>query len=220
HKQNDSDPSTDLACYTNTTATSASFVGQYAHVYSFRTMARDRAGNFDPTPAVNDTWTLIDVINPFVTDTRPIGADTNTTPWIRITFSEGMDQASVEQAFSITPAIDGSFQWSPDSRTVTFVPTRELQSGTTYAVVVDSRARDLAGKSLLQSKPFQFATPRRLLGHFWWILLPVAAAALAGALFFLVRRRSQTGSKPSPAAQTAKENEAIVEDVFLLNHKD
>ena len=58
------------------------------------------------------------------------------------------------------------------------------------------------------------------LGQFWWILLLVAAAAIAGALFFLVRRRSQTGSKPSPAAPTAKESEAIVEDVFLLNHKD
>src|SRR5439155_477433 len=33
-------------------------------------------------------------------------------------------------------------------------------------------------------------------------------------------RRAQTGSKPSPAAPTAKESEAIVEDVFLLNHKD
>src|SRR5439155_584522 len=75
--QDDSGPWTDLAGYTNTTATSASFVGQGAHVYAFRTMARDRAGNVEPTPAVNDTWTLIDVINPFVTDTRPIGADTN-----------------------------------------------------------------------------------------------------------------------------------------------
>src|SRR5436309_824965 len=159
--QDDSGPWTDLAGYTNTTATSASFVGQGAHVYAFRTMARDRAGNVEPTPAVNDTWTLIDVINPFVTDTRPIGADTNTTPWIRITFSEAMDQASVEQAFSITPPIDGSFQWSPDSRTVTFVPTRELQSGTTYAVVVDSRARDLAGNSMVQSKTLQFATAPR-----------------------------------------------------------
>ena len=217
--QDDSGPWTDLAGYTNTTATSASFVGQGAHVYAFRTMARDRAGNVEPTPAGNDTWTLVDVITPFVTDTRPIGADTNTTPWIRITFSEGMDQASVEQAFSITPAIDGSFQWSPDSRTVTFVPTRELQSGMTYFVVIDSSARDLAGNSMVQSKTFQFATAPNLLGQFWWILLLVAAA-IAGALFFLVRRRSQTGSKPSPAAPTAKESEAIVEDVFLLNHKD
>src|SRR5439155_426387 len=162
---------------------------------------------------------MADVVEAVVTDTRPIGADTKTTPWIRITFSEGMDQASVEQAFSITPAIDGSFQWSPDSRTVTFVPTRELQSGMTYFVVIDSSARDLAGNSMVQSKTFQFATAPNLLGQFWWILLLVAAA-IAGALFFLVRRRSQTGSKPSPAAPTAKESEAIVEDVFLLNHKD
>src|SRR5437899_1554779 len=58
-----------------------------------------------------------------------------------------------------------------------------------------------------------------LVGQGRWIRLRVAAA-IAGALFFGVRRRSQAGSKPSPAAQTAKESEAIVEDVFLLNHKD
>src|SRR5207245_9113983 len=123
------------------------------------------------------------------------------------------------EVLHVRPSIDGCFQWSPDSRTVTFLSTRELQSGMTYFVVVDSSARDLAGNSMVQSKTFQFTTAPSLLGQFWWILLLVAAA-IAGALFFLVRRRSQTGSKPSPAAQTAKESEAIVEDVVLLNHKD
>src|SRR5207244_13531452 len=143
---------TDIATYTNltlfgagwtnwlvgTTATSATFTASGQGAIAFRSIATDRAGNVEPAPAGNDTWTMIDITPPSVTDVRPVGADTNTTPWIRITFTEAMDRASVEQAFAISPAFDGSFQWSADSRSVTFVPTRELQSGTMYFVVVDT----------------------------------------------------------------------------------
>src|SRR3989454_539109 len=213
-------PWTDLVGYTNTTATSATFVGQGAHVYAFRTIARDRAGNVEPTPSGNDTWTIVDVLPPSITDSRPVGANTNLTPRIVITFSEPMNRASVEQAFSITPSIDGSFVWSSDFRTVSFVPTRELQSGATYAVVIDSSARDLAGNTMVQSKTFQFSTAPGFLAEFWWVLVLVGAAA-AGAMFMILRRRQAGVSKPaSPATTAAKPSDAIVEDVFLLNHKD
>src|SRR5213593_2546796 len=213
-------PWTDLVGYTNTTATSAAFLGQGAHVYAFRTIARDRAGNGEPIPAGNDTWTIVDVLPPSVTDSRPVGANTNLTPWIVITFSEPMNRASVEQGFSITPGIDGSFVWSSDFRTVSFVPTRELQSGTTYAVVIDSSARDLAGNTMAGSKTFQFSTAPGLLAEFWWVLVLVGAAA-AAAMFMILRRRQAGASKPaSPATTASKPSDAIVEDVFLLNHKD
>src|SRR2546422_110700 len=51
-------PWTDLVGYTNTTATGATFVGQGAHVYAFRSIARDRTGNVEAAPATNHTWTL------------------------------------------------------------------------------------------------------------------------------------------------------------------
>src|SRR5437867_2584420 len=213
-------PWTDLVGYTNTTATSAAFLGQGAHVYAFRTIARDRAGNGEPIAAGNDTWTIVDVLGPSITDSRPVGANTNLTPWIVITFSEPMNRASVEQGFSITPGIDGSFVWSSDFRTVSFVPTRELQSGTTYAVVIDSSARDLAGNTMAGSKTFQFSTAPGLLAEFWWVLVLVGAAA-AAAMFMILRRRQAGASKPaSPATTASKPSDAIVEDVFLLNHKD
>src|SRR5881296_3324319 len=213
-------PWTDLVGYANTTATSATFLGQGAHVYAFRTIARDRAGNVEPIPAGNDTWTIVDVLPPSVTDSRPVGANTNLTPWIVITFSEPMNRASVEQAFSITPGIDGSFVWSSDFRTVSFVPTRELQSGTTYAVVIDSSARDLAGNTMVGSKTFQFSTAPGFLAKFWWNIL-LAGGAAAAAMFMILRRRQAGASKPvSPATTASKPSDAIVEDVFLLNHKD
>src|SRR2546422_701098 len=201
---------TDIATYTvlydvgagwtnwlvGTAATTGTFTASGQGVVAISSMATDHAGNLEPAPAGNDTWTMIDITPPSVTDVRPVGADTNTTPWIRITFTEGMDHASVEQAFSISPAVDGSFQWSADSRSVTFVPTRELQSGTTYFVVVDTSARDLAGNTMVQSKTFQFATGPGFLATYWWAFR-IAAAGVAGTLFFLVRRRSNEPSRPS-----------------------
>src|SRR5947209_8212706 len=214
-------PWTDLVGYTNTTATGATFVGQGAHVYAFRSIARDRAGNVEAAPATNDTWTLVDVLAPFVTDSRPVGSNTNLTPWIIVTFSEPMNRSSVEAAFSITPAMDGAFLWSSDSRVMTFVPARDLDSGATYFVVIDPTARDLAGNTMVQSKTFQFATAPGVLAQFWWILVLVGAA-VAAAAFLILRRRGAEASKPAapPPTTTAKSSDAILEDVFLLNHKD
>src|SRR2546430_17524478 len=107
-----------------------------------------------------------------------------------------MNRASVEPAFSITPGIDGSFVWSSDFRTVSFFPTRELQSGTTYAVVIDSSARDLAGNPMAGSKTFQFSTAPGFLAEFWSVLVLVGAAA-AAAMFMVLRRRQAAASKPA-----------------------
>jgi len=211
----------DLSGYTDTAATSASFVGVDTHVYAFRTIARDRAGNVEPTPPGNDTWTIVDVGRPYVTATEPIGANTNTTPLIRITFNEPMDQNSVEQAFSITPAINGVFAWSTNGRVVTFTPARELQAGTLYFVVIDTGAKDLAGNSIPQSKSFGFTTASAgvTFSDFWWILLAVGAVA-GGTLFLVMRRRAASASKHARAASATKASEAILEDVFLLYHRD
>jgi len=211
---------TDLAGFTDTTVTSTSYVGSDGHVYAFRTIARDRAGNVEPTPSVNDTWTIIDVTPPRVTATEPIGANTNTTPLIRVAFSEPMDRNSVEQAFNITPAINGRFAWSADSRTMTFTPARELQAGTAYFVVINTGARDRAGNAILQASfGFTTASAGLTFSDFWWILL-IVAAVVGGTLFLVMRRRTASASRPAPAASAKKGSEAILEDVFLLYHRD
>src|SRR5439155_1694456 len=102
---------TDVSGYSSTTAKSATFVGVDGHAYGFRSLAQDRAGNTEVPPAANDTSTVVDVTKPFVTDVAPLGANTNLTPWVVVTFSEPMDRSSVEQAFSITPAMNGAYQW-------------------------------------------------------------------------------------------------------------
>ena len=214
---------TDVSGYSSTTATSTTFVGVDGHAYGFRSLAQDRAGNTEVPPAANDTSTVVDVTKPFVTDVAPLGANTNLTPWVVVTFSEPMDRSSVEQAFSITPAMNGAYQWSTDSTRVTFIPARPLIAGTTYFVAVDSSGRDRAGNSMTQSRTFQFSTAGGLASGFsladnWWLLVLVGALA-GGALFLIMRRRAAAPAKP-PAVTVSKDSDAIVEDVFLLNHRD
>ncbi|TLZ58502.1 MAG: hypothetical protein E6K15_00765, partial [Methanobacteriota archaeon] len=213
----------DLSGYSNTTATSATFVGVDGHAYGFRSLARDRAGNAEVPPAGNDTSTVVDVTKPFVTDVAPLGANTNLTPWVVVTFSEAMDRNSVVAAFSLTPSMNGAYQWSADSTQVTFIPARSLNAGTTYFVAIDSSARDRAGNGMTQSRTFQFSTIGGIasgfsLGDYWWLLV-LAGGVAGGALFLVMRRRSAAPTKP-PAVSVSKEGDAIVEDVFLLNHRD
>src|SRR5207245_7688993 len=162
-----------------------------------------------------------DVTKAFVTDSRPVGSNTNLTPWVVVTFNEPMNRTSVEAAFSITPAIDGASVWSSDSRVMTFVPARDLDSGATYFVVIDPTARDLAGNTMVSSKTFQFSTAPGFLAHFWWILVLVGAA-VAAAAFLILRRRGAEVSQPAapPPTTAAKTSDATVEDVVLLNHQD
>src|SRR2546428_11714491 len=82
---------TDIATYTvlydvgagwtnwlgGTAATTGTFPASGQGVVAFRSIATDRAGNVEAAPAGNDTWTMIDITPPSVTDLRPVGADTN-----------------------------------------------------------------------------------------------------------------------------------------------
>jgi hypothetical protein len=230
---------TDIATYTiqyksgsgwvnwlvGTKATSGTFTASSEGVYAFRSIAIDRAGNWEIPPAGNDTWTIVDLTRPTVTSYGPTVTNATTSPIIQITFSKPMDRASVQRAFSISDGMNGTFQWSSDSRSLTFLPSRALQAGTTYTIVLGTTATDLAGNQLLDPLTYQFSTvaaaPSGLaLASFWW-LLPVLAAIVGVALFLILRRRSATAPKPvAPAPVASKAKEAIIEDLFLLNHKD
>jgi len=78
------------------------------------------------TPASNDT--LVDV-----------GSD------IVLSFTNMMDTASVRQAFSISPTVDGTIQWSADLKIMTFTPSAVFPYFTTTTVTVDSTANCWSG---------------------------------------------------------------------------
>jgi len=135
-----------------------------------------------------------------------------------------MNTTATEASISFTPNLSGSFSWNANRTVLTFVPFNSLADQTQYTVLVGTGARDLAGNAFSQ-RVFQFSTAPSAgtgglnLSDLWW-LLAVIAAVVSGALFLIMRRRPGAGSKPTTAAAARQEGEAILEDVFLLNHRD
>lgn len=70
---------------------------------------------------------------------------------IRIIFDQPMDQGSVERAFHISPAIDGTFSWQGNQ--LTFTHPQDFDKGATYEVLVDTSARSLWLKPI--TEPFR-----------------------------------------------------------------
>lgn len=71
--------------------------------------------------------------------------------WMR--FARPVTRASVEAAFSTTPAVSGKFEWA--SERVTFIPAQPFPADTDVTVRLDVTALDGAGLPLL-AKPFEW----------------------------------------------------------------
>jgi hypothetical protein len=82
-----------------------------------------------------------------VTSTYPTNGATGvpTNARIRVTFSEAMDTASAEGAFSITGAT-GAFQWTGDA--MYWEPEQHLLAQTPYSFAIDTTACDVDGNPL------------------------------------------------------------------------
>ncbi|MBE2181367.1 MAG: Ig-like domain-containing protein [Chthoniobacterales bacterium] len=88
---------------------------------------------------------LLKPLDPVVSQQTPVHASSAVVPSLPVVieFSKPMNPASVEGAFSITPASAGSFSWSPDHRTMTFSPPPGGFAGMQrYAVRIGTTAAD------------------------------------------------------------------------------
>ncbi len=108
------------------------------------------AGDFDTTP-------------PTVTSTVPAAGATSVpvTTAVDVTFSEPMDQASVEAAFNLLRTGDitrppGTFSWA--GQTMTFRPATALAGGQQYLAEIGSGARDRAGNRVPAATMWAFVT--------------------------------------------------------------
>jgi hypothetical protein len=101
----------------------------------------------------------VDSTPPAVVSTFPANGATGvaTNTQIRVTFSEPMDAASAQAAFSLAPVTAGKFDWASDSL-MYWKPYTELARHTSYTYVMDTTATDIAGNQLEQNGPFQFFT--------------------------------------------------------------
>jgi hypothetical protein len=123
----------------------------------------------DPTRPVSSryygyaNWAGLDRTAPAVQSAAPAGGATGvaTSTAVTVTFSEAMDKASVQSAFSLRRASDGApvagtFSWSANA--LTFRPSAALAGATGYAVRVGTTARDAAGNPLAAEHASGFTT--------------------------------------------------------------
>jgi uncharacterized protein YfaS (alpha-2-macroglobulin family) len=82
---------------------------------------------------------------------------------LAVSFSEAMDQASVQSAFLLKPQVQGKFAWT--ANTVVFTPDQPLQPNTSYTVTLAADARSLQGESVAAplSASFKTAPPPAVL---------------------------------------------------------
>jgi hypothetical protein len=128
-----------------------------SYTVTIGTGARDFAGNGLQSPhSQRFTTASAPDTPPTVIGNTPTGSNVPVTTQITMTFSEAMDQASVQTAFSTSPATKGSFRW--DGNTLIYTPSLNLAYRTRYTVTVGTGARDFAGNGLQSPHRRQFIT--------------------------------------------------------------
>ncbi len=113
-----------------------------------------------------DKWlTLVENLNaPQVISFTPQNGSTDVrlSSVIEINFDIPMDKSSVQNAFSVSPTVSGTFNWSNNDKTVKFTPSAKLTKDTQYTVSVDTSAKTVFGVSLSNKLSFTFKTRKKL----------------------------------------------------------
>lgn len=77
-------------------------------------------------------------------------------------FDIRMDKTSVESAFSISPSVSGTFAWSNNDKTLTFIPTSLLSPSTNYIVTISTVAKTYFNVALTSPIQLSFNTRSKL----------------------------------------------------------
>jgi parallel beta-helix repeat protein len=123
-------------------------------IVTCRIVAKDIHGN-----AMEYTWQFtVDLAAPYVVSVTPSDSSAGVSRETSITvqFSEPMDHASAEAAFSISPPVSGYFTWSGNE--MTFHPSTRLAANTTYLLSMTWDATDVAGNHLSPDYYWSFST--------------------------------------------------------------
>ena len=97
-----------------------------------------------------------DMTPPTVIGSTPTGTNVPANTQITVTFSESMNQTSVQSAFSTMPSTNGSYSWN--GYTMTYTPNANFAYNTIYSATIGTGAKDLAGNSLTSPFSWQFTT--------------------------------------------------------------
>jgi hypothetical protein len=107
----------------------------------------------EETAATELTFTFeLDETPPTVAEVSPVNdaVDVDETSDISITFSEAMNQASVEGAITVAPALTNAmYTWESETK-LTISSPDDLASATQYTVTIGTAAEDLSGNALAE----------------------------------------------------------------------
>lgn len=95
-------------------------------------------------------------VAPVVVQHTPAGGEQSPLDQaISVTFDRPMDRSKVERAFSLSPRVEGRFEW-PDERTVKFLPSEPLERDVEYTATITTEAADRDGVTLAEAFTFRF----------------------------------------------------------------
>ena len=139
-------------------------------VHTWEVRALDNAGNWGDytasytfTIASAATGGIVEDVIPVVDDqpaeeTSGEATIIPTNSSFKVTFTATMDTTSVEQAFSVSPEVQGTYTWSADKKSLMFKPTTQLTRQTTYIVKITTHAKTEQGDNLNQEYSESFMT--------------------------------------------------------------
>ncbi|HLF06948.1 MAG TPA: Ig-like domain-containing protein, partial [Thermoplasmata archaeon] len=124
---------------------------------------------------------------------------------VTLTFSEPVETAGAQSAFSLSPAAQGTFTWSGNA--MKFTPSAPLSAGTIYTTTVKAGVKDLVGNAMAKEFVSMFETGTGggsvATGGFGALLVPilviiVIAVAGTGALLAVRKRRKRAPMQTGP----------------------
>lgn len=104
---------------------------------------------------------VTDIIPPTVTSTIPVNGamDVSVNIVVTATFSEDMDDSTIDTSsftLSSNPVTQGTVNYDPSTRTVTFTPDAYLDVSTLYTAVISNDVADLAGNQMVDNHTWNF----------------------------------------------------------------
>jgi len=127
------------------------------YTITIKTSAVDKAFNYNLSET--EVWsftTVPDLVPPKIVKHSPSGDDVLISAKIEVKFSELMNPIAVKNAFTISPAHNGTISWEQNK--FVFTPEPLLNYNTTYKVTISTAAMDLPGNKIAKAYSWEFTT--------------------------------------------------------------
>jgi uncharacterized protein YvpB len=88
---------------------------------------------------------------PNIKAVSPKGENVLSSEQVTVEFDQEMNKESVEKGLKFEPAIEGTYEWNPESTFVTFKPSKTLNKDTSYKISLHKDIQSIYGAKLVQT---------------------------------------------------------------------